>query len=87
MMYPAWQELYKAALVELRPEELRLRIETAEGVMQRRLHELEQIGAGQSEELQALSDALRSLRTLARSECKPCEHFGIGTPASREVAS
>lgn len=87
MMYPAWQELYKAALIELRLEELRLRIETAEAAMHRRLHELEQIGTGQSEELQAISDALRSLHTLARLECKPCEHIGVDAPASREVAS
>jgi hypothetical protein len=87
MMYPAWQEMYKAALVELRPEELRLRIDTAEVAMHQRLRELEQIGAGQSKELQAIADALRNLCTLARLECKPREHFGVDTSVRREVAS
>jgi hypothetical protein len=68
-MNVAWQELDQAALLEVRPEELRQRIEAAEKAIQLRIVELGG-HAGSAKELQA-DDALRGLRLLARTECKP----------------
>jgi hypothetical protein len=71
-MTVAWQELYRAALLELRPEELRQRIDVAEKAIQQRSAELlRQNDFSSGEELQALDDALRGLRVVASTECKP----------------
>jgi hypothetical protein len=67
----AWQQLYRLALLELRTEELPQRIEEAEAAMRRRIVELRGDDSSFREELQALDDALRSMRALANSECKP----------------
>lgn len=67
----AWQQLYRVALLELRPEELPQRIEEAEAAIQRKIVELRGDDSSSREELQALDDALRSMRALARAECKP----------------
>jgi hypothetical protein len=64
-----WQQLYQAALLEVRPEQLRQRIAAAEKAMEQRLEELRQTDPGSSAEQQAIADALRSLRVLADSEC------------------
>jgi hypothetical protein len=70
-MNGAWQELYHAALLELRPEELRQRIDNAERAIQQRVAELRRNDSTSAGELQALDDALRGLKVLVSTECKP----------------
>jgi hypothetical protein len=82
-----WQELYKAALLELRPEELSLAIETAEAAIHQRLRELGPTWDGASGEYHAIADAMRSLRTLAKTECPPPKTFAGHATTLREVAS
>lgn len=65
----AWQELYHAALLEVRPAELRQRIDDAEKAIHQRLADLRLNDSGSREESQALDDALRGLRVLAATEC------------------
>jgi hypothetical protein len=81
-----WRELYQAALLELRPEELRQRIDSAERAILQRIAELRQNDSSSVEESQALDDALRGLRVLANTECKgqPSPASGL---AKSEVAS
>jgi hypothetical protein len=81
-----WRELYQAAMLELRPEELRLRIDNAERAIQQRIEELRQDGSNSKEELRALDDALRGLRVLASTECKVPESSLSGL-AKSEVTS
>ena len=83
----AWQELYKAALLELRPEQLRLRIEAAEAAIHLRLQELGKIEESSSDEHYAIADALRGLRTLVNTECKPASYVAIDVPARAGLAS
>jgi hypothetical protein len=83
----AWQELYKAALLELRPEQLRLRIEAAEAAIHLRLQELQNGEVGSNHEHHAMADALRGLRTLCNSECKPANHPANDAPARNQAAS
>jgi hypothetical protein len=73
-----WQELYHAALLELRPDELRRRIDEAEKAIQQRIVELSRNDSS-SEERRAIDDALRGLRALASTECKPpvSAHSGL----------
>lgn len=70
-MNGTWQELYQAALLELRLEVLRQRIDDAENAIQQRMAELRRDDSSCIEEAQALDDALRGLRVLASTECKP----------------
>jgi hypothetical protein len=70
-MNVGWQELYQAALLELRPDELRRRIDEAEKAIQQRIVELIRNDSGSDEERRAMDDALRGLRVLANTECKP----------------
>ena len=81
----AWQDLYKAALLELHPEELRQRLATAGTAIHQRLYELEKAAAGPNEERHALSDALRNLRTLAKSECQHPSHNATGLPEDTDA--
>ncbi|MGB6387557.1 MAG: hypothetical protein WBD25_11170 [Terriglobales bacterium] len=81
-----WRELYQAAMLELRPEELRLRIDNAERAIQQRIAELRQGDFNSKEELRALDDALRGLRVLASTECKVPESALSGS-AKSEVRS
>jgi hypothetical protein len=83
----AWQELYKAALLELRPEELRLRIETAEAAIHLRLQELGKVEESSSDEHHAIADALRGLRTLINTECKPTPYLPTDVPVRTGLAS
>jgi signal transduction histidine kinase len=69
-MNNTWQDLYRAALLEVRPEELRQRIEAAEKAIQGRLLELGQDDSSSRDELHALADALRGLRVLTNTECR-----------------
>jgi hypothetical protein len=70
-MNVGWQVLYQAAMLELRPEELRRRIDDAEKAIQQRIVELTQNDSSSEEERRAIDDALRGLRALASTECKP----------------
>src|ERR1700686_3937269 len=70
-MNVGWQELYQAALLELRPEELRRRIDEAEKAIQQRIVELSRDDSSSEDERRAMDDALRGLRALASTECKP----------------
>lgn len=65
-----WRELYQAAVLELRPEELRPRIDEAERAIQQRITELRRDDTASADEYQALDDALRMLRLLVSTECK-----------------
>jgi hypothetical protein len=65
-----WQNLYRAALLELRPEQLRMRIDEAEKAILQRVVELRHDDNRSEEESQALDDALRGLRVLESTECK-----------------
>jgi hypothetical protein len=66
----SWQELYRAALLEVQPEQLRRRIDAAEKAIYERSEELRQPGNQVNEERAAMADALRALRVLAQSECQ-----------------
>jgi hypothetical protein len=66
-----WQQLYQAAMLELRPDELRRRIDDAEKAIQQRIVELTRDDSSSPEERRAIENALRGLRDLASTECKP----------------
>jgi hypothetical protein len=83
----AWQELYKSALLELRPEQLRLRIEAAEAAIHLRLQELQNGEGVSDDEHHAMADALRGLRTLSNTECKAANHPVNDAPARDQAAS
>ncbi len=70
-MNHAWREVYRAALLEIQPEELRRRIDAAEKAIFQRSEELKQTDSASGEEQQAMTDALRTLRLLASAECRP----------------
>jgi hypothetical protein len=57
-------------MFELRPDELRRRIDDAEKAIQQRIVELTQNDSSSEEERRAIEDALRGLRVLASTECK-----------------
>lgn len=65
-----WRELYRAAILELQPEELGPRIAAAEKVIQQRILELKQNDSSSAEEMRDLEDARRGLRVLATTECR-----------------
>ncbi len=67
----SWRDLYRAALLELSPEQLRERIEVAEKAIQHRMIELRQDDFSSDGESRELEDALRGLRVLTVTECKP----------------
>src|SRR5271163_3856968 len=69
-MNHSWEELYRAALLEVQAERLQERIEAAETNIRQRNEELQQQGVYASEEQMAMADALRALRVLAQSECQ-----------------
>jgi hypothetical protein len=68
-----WRELYHAAMLELRPEDLRQRIDDAEKAIQQRIAELRQDDSNSGEESRALDDALRGLRVVAGMECRSAQ--------------
>jgi hypothetical protein len=67
----AWQEKYTEAMLELNREQLPQRIDAAEKVICQRLEELKHAADASTEELSAISDALRGLRVLTKTECSP----------------
>jgi hypothetical protein len=68
-MITNWRDLYQAAMLELRPEQLSLRISEAEKAIHQRTTELRRDDANSVTELRELEDALRGLRVLASTEC------------------
>jgi hypothetical protein len=81
MTFQDWQELYRAALLELNTAELKPRIEVAEAAIHQRLRELGMSDERSGEEQHALADALRGLRTLSRTECPSPSSFVSDAPA------
>jgi len=65
--YPSWQREFEAALREGDPESLRQRVDAAEGALFLRLQVLVGSTDGYAE-LQAISDAIRTLRTIQRDK-------------------
>jgi hypothetical protein len=62
-----WEELYRAALVELDGQKLHSRILLAEEAMQQRLRSLRN-NSNHHEERHAIDDALQNLRVLRHAE-------------------
>jgi hypothetical protein len=85
MKHP-WRELYQAALLEVRPEELWQRIGEAEKAIQQRIEEVRCSDSSFEAESQALADALRMLRFMANTECKSSRPMVSGSDQD-EVAS
>ncbi len=66
-----WQDLYKAAMLELNSTKLRNRIQLARAAMQQRSKELiRDYGSGSQAEQRGIVDALRNLGALERYELK-----------------
>jgi hypothetical protein len=86
MTFQDWQELYRAALLELNSEQLKPRIETAEAAIHQRLQELQTSKEAFGNEHSAIADALRGLRTLSRTEC-PSQSGSAGDTRAPGVAS
>ena len=66
----AWQELYRAAMLELDASILEKRIEAAITAILVRRQELENGDSGFVNERQSTADALQNLRTLAKVESR-----------------
>ena len=68
--YPAWQDEYQTALLELDPKKLLDRIHAAEAAIFKRLQELAQNSDSPDHkaEQQAMADALGALRVLKRDK-------------------
>jgi hypothetical protein len=70
MTMQAWLELYQAAMVELNPSDLQLRIENAQTAVRQRMEELVSRNDLEAiEERQKLYQAQHALQTLRRLEC------------------
>jgi hypothetical protein len=66
-----WQELFKAAMLELNPAELPKRIDLADAAIRRRTEDLRtNYDPSTSYERQQIADALSSLRVLRSIESK-----------------
>jgi len=65
--YPAWQNEYQAALVEVDRQKLKQRVEAAETAIFKRLQHLSQ-NSDDFVERQVIEDALKSLRAIKRDE-------------------
>lgn len=61
-----WEEVYKAAMVEIDDGKLPHRIQAAKAAIDNRLHDLQMDHGGTPEERQAISDALAGLIILRR---------------------
>jgi hypothetical protein len=83
-----WQDLYKAAMLELNPLELRIKIAVALEAMGIRDEELRQSPEpGYLEERRAIADAVHSLTVLKKVELRPSSPNNEATqiPHAREV--
>jgi hypothetical protein len=67
ILYPAWQNEYQAALIELDRKKLPERVAAAEAAIFKRLQQLSQ-ASDSSAERQVIEDALHGLRALKRDE-------------------
>jgi hypothetical protein len=67
ILYPAWQNEYRAAIVELDRKMLPERIAAAEAAIFKRLQHLSQ-GSDGFAERQAIEDALHGLRVVKRDK-------------------
>ena len=69
----AWQDLYKAAMLEVDQSKLRERIEAANAAIQRRIEDLKLAGNHDetSAERHSIAEALDSLRMLRKLEVRP----------------
>ena len=65
--YPNWQREFEAALREDDPQSLRQRVDTAAGALFQRSQALVGSTEGHAE-LQAIADAIRTLRTIQREK-------------------
>jgi len=66
LKYPIWQEPYRAAVIEINPTLLKLKIAAAEQAAKLRFKQLEN-GTDHHHELIALTDALTALKILAET--------------------
>jgi hypothetical protein len=66
VLYPEWQNEFRAALLELDTEKLRERVAAAETAIFNRLQAFPRQGSNHTAERQAIEDALASLRVLKR---------------------
>ncbi|HLX86161.1 MAG TPA: hypothetical protein VKR59_19830 [Terriglobales bacterium] len=83
-----WRKLHQAAMLELRPEHLPLRIDEAERAILRRVAEIKTDDSDSTEESRELTDALRGLRFLASTECKsPLSVSSSSGPTRSEASS
>jgi hypothetical protein len=85
----AWQELLKAAMIELDPAKLAERIQAARVAIRRRIEELEfSDSADRSQERDAITDGLRSLQVLEQVEFRSVNQRETQTrPSSTREAS
>ena len=67
MKYPHWQREFEAALLEGDPQTLRQRVDTAEAAIFLRTQALVGSARGHAEQ-QAISDAMRTLRSIQREK-------------------
>jgi hypothetical protein len=67
MKYSHWQREFEAALLEADPQTLRQRVDAAEAAIFLRLQVLVESVQGHAEQ-QAISDAIRTLRTIQREK-------------------
>jgi hypothetical protein len=65
--YPHWQREFEAALIEADLQKLRQRVDAAEAALFLRSQSLVEDPQGQAER-QAISDAIRTLRTIQREK-------------------
>ena len=65
--YPHWQREFEAALLEGDPQTLRQRVDAAEAVLFLRSQALVGSAQGHAEQ-QAISDAMRTLRSIQREK-------------------
>jgi hypothetical protein len=65
-----WVSLYQSALIELEQAKLAGRINAAQKAIVARAEQLQNLPGLHAEELQAIDDALRSLRFLEREEAR-----------------
>jgi hypothetical protein len=68
MDYGKWEDLFKAAMLELDPVQLRKKIEAARTAIRRQSEQVRDPNGSSIDEVRAMSDALQSLRVLEKTE-------------------
>ncbi len=74
-----WQEIYQAAVLETDRDKLAQKIHCALMLLQNQIHELGSSGHN-SMERQRITDALRTLETIRRSEIQISNSITNGNP-------